>query len=286
MTTLALALVIGSAFIHASWNFLAKRVSGGVGFTWLVTLINVAAYAPVAVYVYVSQQPALGAAEVVIISVSAVLQIAYFLALQRGYRTGEFSVVYPLARGTGPMLSTVAAIALFAERPSLVALLGTGLIVTGVLILTGGFAGLRHAHSRGAIAFGLITGLIIAGYTVWDKRAVSQFHLPPLFYDWANACLRLALLSPIAAGRADDIRRHWREHRREAIGVALLSPLAYIMVLTAMTFSPVSYVAPAREISILIGTLLGTRLLAEKDARRKLVAAGVMVTGVISLAIG
>jgi drug/metabolite transporter (DMT)-like permease len=78
----------------------------------------------------------------------------------------------------------------------------------------------------------------------------------------------------------------WREHKYEAIACAVLIPLAYILVLTAMQFTPVSYVAPAREISILIGTLMGTRLLGEGDAPRRLAGAGAMVAGVVGLAIG
>src|SRR5262249_61564717 len=81
-------------------------------------------------------------------------------------------------------------------------------------------------------------------------------------------------------------RVEWRDHRAEAIGVAVLAPLSYILVLTAMQFTPVSYVAPAREISILIGTAMGTRLLAEGDVHRRLAAAAAMVVGVVVLAVG
>ena len=82
------------------------------------------------------------------------------------------------------------------------------------------------------------------------------------------------------------VRAEWQAHRREALVVAVLSPLAYILVLTALVFTPVSYVAPAREIGILIGVIFGARLLAEGHARRRLLAAGAMVLGIVALALG
>lgn len=286
MFALAAALVITSAFIHASWNLLAKRAAGGISFVLLITFLAAIFYAVPAFLSYRERQPQLGPAEFFIIAVSAVLQLAYFVSLQRGYRTGEFSVVYPLARGSGPMIATLAAIVLFGERPGLTGLLGVALIGLGVVILTGGIAGLRSVGDRSAIVFGLLTGVIIACYTLWDKRAVSQFNLPPIFYDWSNTALRALLLLPVAVRLKPQLKEEWRIHRREAVGVAILSPLAYILVLTALTFAPVYYVAPAREISILIGTFMGTRLLGEKDARRKLTGAAVMVAGVIALTLG
>jgi drug/metabolite transporter (DMT)-like permease len=128
--------------------------------------------------------------------------------------------------------------------------------------------------------------VIIAGYTLWDKRAVSALGIPPLLYDWCGNLGRVLILTPLALGRPGEVRRLWREHRREVLVMAVLTPLSYILVLTALVFTPVSYVAPAREISILLGTVMGARLLAEGDSARRLVAAGAMVVGVAALAIG
>ena len=97
---------------------------------------------------------------------------------------------------------------------------------------------------------------------------------------------RVVLMAPMALKRAGEIRPTWQRARREIILVALLCPLSYIMVLTAMVFTPVSYVAPAREISILVAALMGTQLLAEGDARRRLTAAAAMVAGIVCLALG
>jgi drug/metabolite transporter (DMT)-like permease len=128
--------------------------------------------------------------------------------------------------------------------------------------------------------------LFIAAYTLWDKQAVSHFGIVPLVLDWGANVGRAILLTPFALKYSDQTITEWHEHKYEAIAIAVLIPLSYILVLTAMRFTPVSYVAPAREISILIGTAMGARLLAEGDARRRLAAACAMVLGVVALAVG
>jgi drug/metabolite transporter (DMT)-like permease len=286
MTAVALGLVLTSAVIHATWNLLAKRSAGGAPFIWLVMAIGVVAYAPVALVVAVTQRPHVGGIQLVFIAGSAVLQVAYFLFLQRGYRAGDLSLVYPLARGTGPLLATAAAIVLYGERPTPIALCGVALIGVGVFILTGGPAELMRSGSRAAVAFALLTGTTIAAYTLWDKYAVSVLAVPPVLYYWADILGQMVLLTPIALRYRKGVRTEWRTHGREALGVGLLSPLSYILVLTALVFSRVSYVAPAREVSILLGAILGSRLLTEGREARRLAAAGTIMLGVVALAVG
>jgi uncharacterized membrane protein len=127
---------------------------------------------------------------------------------------------------------------------------------------------------------------MIAAYTLWDKYAVSALLIPPILLIWANNLVRAVLLSPIAVRSWGTVRAEWRAHRTEALGVAVFGPLSYILILTAMVFSPVSYIAPAREISILFGTALGLRLLAEEQAARRMVGGTAVVLGVVALALG
>jgi drug/metabolite transporter (DMT)-like permease len=286
VTGLALAMVLASAVFHAVWNLFAKQARGGVAFVWMADCCSIALFAPVAALVLLLDParfdgPALG-----FIAGSALLHLTYFVLLQRGYGAGDLSLVYPLARGTGPMLSTTFAVLLFGERPTPVALAGAALVGVGVFVLTGGPAVLGQPAFRGAVAYGLLTGLLIAGYTLWDKQAVSTFAVAPILLYYGGTVLRVALLAPYGLRRRPAIRDLWARHRGQVLGVALLSPLSYFLVLTALVFTPVSYVAPAREISILLGTLLGARLLAEGQGARRLAAAAVMVLGVVALAVG
>jgi uncharacterized membrane protein len=286
MTGWALILILTAAVTHATWNFLNKHAGGHATFTWLVALLSALLYAPATVTVIAVWRIEIGLVTVGIMAGSAALHTAYFVLLNQGYRVGDLSLVYPLARGTGPLLSSVAAIILLGERPSLTAVAGALSIIAGALVLTTNFSQLRQSGAQDAMLYAAITGLFIAAYTLWDKQAVSHFGIAPLVLDWGANVGRAMFLTPVALKYADQAVAEWREHKYEAISCAVLIPLAYILVLTAMSFTPVSYVAPAREISILIGTIMGTRLLGEGDAPRRLAGACAMVLGVVGLAVG
>jgi drug/metabolite transporter (DMT)-like permease len=287
MTLLALGLVLISAVCHATWNYLAKRIGGGgVPFIWLIAAGAALLYAPIGIAVWLIERPVMGVGQFAFIVGSAVIHLVYFVLLTRGYRTGDLSMVYPLARGTGPLLSTLGAILLLGERPLPVALVGAVLIAASIIILTGNPYRLWQARTDGGIGYALLTGLTIAVYTLWDKQAVTLMLIPPLMFDWLSNVTRAVLLYPYVRGQWDKVQHHWQHHRREVMGVALLSSLSYILVLTALTFSPVTYIAPAREMSIVIGAYLGSRLLAEQESRRRSAAAVVMMLGVMALALG
>ena len=288
MTAFALALVLVAAVLHATWNLCAKRAGGGLPFVWLVSVVICACYVPVLIGYWAWRRPVLLWTDVAWICGSGVLKAASSLCLQRGYRTGDFSLIYPLARGTGPLLSTLAAIVILHERPSVLAIAGGIVIIAAVFFLTGGTRLLHQdrAHLRNAIKYGLITGVLIASYTIWDRRGVHALAIPPVVYDGGTAFTVLVLVTPFAIPRWTEVTRHWREHQRYIFGMALLSPVAYVLVLTAMTFTPVSYVAPAREVSIVIGAFIGARYLKEADGRRRIGAALAMAAGVIALALG
>jgi drug/metabolite transporter (DMT)-like permease len=286
VTFLALSLVLCSAVLHAIWNLAAKRSGGGLTFIWLFTAASTIIYAPIALIAAVIIRPTLGLVELGFIVGSAALHVVYFHFLQRGYQLGDLSLVYPLARGTGPVLATTAAVLFLGEQPTPLALGGAVLIAVSVFVLTSSGGWRAVASARTAVGYGLLTGAVIAAYTLWDKYAVSTLLIAPLIYDWLSSLSRAVILSPVAVRHRSRIGHEWRSHWRPVLIVAVLSPLAYLLVLTALVFTPVSYVAPAREISILFGTILGARLLAEGDPTRRLLAASGMVAGVIALALG
>jgi drug/metabolite transporter (DMT)-like permease len=285
MTLFALILVLTAAFIHAGWNLLAKRARGGIAFLWLVDLVTSIIYAPLAAFIIYSDAPRLDGTVLFFILGSSAIHLGYFFLLLRGYQVGDLSLVYPLARGTGPVLSAAAAVIFLGERPTPLAIAGSILIAIGVFALT--FGGDATRGSAGiAIAYGVVTGIFIAGYTLWDKYAVSVILVAPVLMDWGRSVALCVGLTPVAALRWNEVRMHWSKHRLEALGIGIGSSLSYILILTTMVFTPVSYIAPAREISILIGTVMGARLLAEGDTARRLAAASAMVLGVLALAIG
>jgi len=288
LSPLALALVLASAVLHASWNLVAKRAGGatrGPAFVFSFSLLTTLIYAPFAIAQGGLRVPELGAAAAWAVVGSAVLHVGYFLALQRGYRVGDLSVVYPLARGGGPALATLGAIAWLGERPSALALTGTALVVLGAAVLATGRPP-PGARLGPALRWGAVTAAFIASYTLWDARAVTHVGVPPLLFLWWSELVRTVLLLPLALVRRSEVVHVWRHHRRAVTAVATLTPLAYLLVLTAFTLAPVSLVAPAREVSVLIGAWLGITVLGEGGRRRRLIAAATMVLGVALLTRG
>ena len=288
MTAVALGLVLFSAFVHASWNFVLKKSGGGTGLIACANLVSLLIYAPIvggAVwYVGYNFHPM----HLALMFTSGMIHTFYFLLLDRAYRSGgDLSIVYPLARSTGPLITIVVAVLLLNERPGPTAIAGALLIGASALLLTGNPFAWHKSEARHAVGFALLTGCVIAGYTIFDKASVASWLIPPLLYDWGCNFFRVFVLVPFAQRRAPGgMAKAWRERRGAVIAIALGSPLSYILVLTAMVFTPVSLVAPAREVSILFAALMGAHFLREGDLGRRVVAAIGMVLGISGLALG
>lgn len=257
---------------------------------WLCSLITTLVYAPLAIGILWYQHISLSNMQLGFMTGTAVLHTIYFLLLARGYRYGDLSLVYPLARGSGPLLTILIAVLLLHEQPTTLALVGAGLLAAGVLLLT--FDPRKSLNfsttlSKSGIAIGyaLLTGATIAGYTVWDKYAVATLLIPPIVLDWSSNLGRTVMMSPFILRDLSGVRNVWRSYRKEIIAVAVFGPMSYVLALTAMVFTPVSYVAPAREISILFAALMGTHFLKEKQGKRRIIAAMTMVAGLAMLAL-
>ena len=286
MPIVAVALLLSAAVAHATWNYVAKGAQSSFAFIFLFALCSEIVYLPLAVGVFVWTRPSLGLDALLFVGVSGLLNCLYFVLLSEGYKVGDLSVVYPLARGTGPALAVVGAIVLFGERPSALALAGAGLVVAGIVVMSWGKAS-GGAEVWRSVVFALATGACIAAYSLWDSKGVTI--VTPVLYSYGLDMARLLFLAPLAiatpSGRG-EVSAILRDQRRAIVAIGVLSPGAYILVLVAYTLAPVSYVAPAREISILFGAILGLRLLGESDAPRRLAGATAIVAGVFALALG
>lgn len=288
MTAFSVALILVAAVIHASWNVLAKRASGGAPFVWLYGVVAAVVYLPVAAWLLVRDADALTPRSFALAAVSGALHLAYALALQRGYQVADLTVVYPVARGFGPLLSTAGAILWLGERPGPLALMGAAAVVAGVFLVAGGPAmfGRHDTGARRGLRYGLLTGAFIASYTVLDAYLVKTGTLAPFLVDYLGNVLRSFILAPVIARDVPGLARQWQHHWRLAVGVGVLAPLSYVLVLWAVQLSPLSHVAPAREVSMLVAALFGARLLRERDAATRLVGAGLITAGVVALALG
>ncbi len=309
MSPTAIALVLAAAVAHASWNLFGKQAAatGAAFFIWLVAACVTIGYLPVVAVAAIATRPHLAGLNWLFLAGTGVLHSGYFLFLQLGYRLGDLSVAYPVGRGTGALLAALAGIVLLGERPGPVTGAGIIAIIVGVVAIglpgragqttdagpaadAGPVADAEPAAvpraSRTTIGFALATGAFIACYTIWDKYAVASLHTEPILQGYAGFPVMAAAFAPIVLRDRQRLAWVWRSQRRQVLGTALLSPLAYILVLVALSFTAVSVVAPAREVSVLFGVLLGRRLLGEGNLARRLAAAAAIVAGIIAVAIG
>ncbi len=285
MTTTAFALVITAAVIHASWNILAKKSGGGALFVMLGVLVVAVLYAPiVAVYVYFNP-PNYGWKEVALLVATSIVHLGYSLTLQRGYQKHDLTVVYPVARGVGPLLSSTFAIVLLGEPVTLISGGGIACIVAGIFILAGGHRIIKSptAAQLGGVGYGALTGLAIAGYTLLDGYGVKVLLMAPLVLDYFSNVIRGLFMAPMAWRHRTALAAEWHKNGRYALIIGIIAPLGYILVLYAMQTAPISSVAPMRELSMVFAAFLGAKILGEAHSGERLVGAILMALGVWGL---
>jgi drug/metabolite transporter (DMT)-like permease len=296
MSWFALALVLIAALLHAAWNVAAKKAGGNHHFVLMGALLIVVIWAPLGLWMAWSVVPGWSVREWALIFASGVTHLVYFNVLLKGYRESDLTVVYPVARGTGPLLSSLGAMLMLAEWPSAVGLAGLGAIVGGIWLIAGGPALWHKAHEaqdpvqrarvRAGIGWGALTGVLIAGYTLIDGYAVKVVLISPILVDYLGNVARIPLMLPSVWNDRAGFRAAWASQWRVALLMAVISPLAYVLVLYAAQRAPLSHVAPAREVSMLFAALIGGRLLGEADRGWRLAGAALMAAGVMALAAG
>ncbi|MEW2505009.1 EamA family transporter [Amycolatopsis sp. CA-161197] len=286
MNTTALSFVLIAAVVHAGWNLAAKRVTfGGPRFVWLYYTVSAVVLLPVTVIALLVEPERPQWTWLLAAVVTAVLHVSYGTVLQRGYAVGDLSIVYPLARGTGPLLSVLAAVLVLHEHPGVLGLIGAFLVVAGVLVISLGGSQADVKARRAGVFYGVLTGATIAAYTLWDAHSVTTLAVPPLVYFGGGALVQSVLLAPAALRDRAEVGKLWREHRKETLIVGLASPAAYLLVLYALRMAPVSLVAPARELSIVLGGLAAWFVLGERNAARRLVGSVVVLAGIVAIAV-
>ena len=259
-------------------------------FTGLVMMVF---WAPLGIWLGKDQIPGWGRTEWLLVAASAALHTLYYIVLLRGYRKADLTVVYPLARGSGPLLSSMAAIFFLGEQISALGAAGIAGVVAGVFLIAGGPGLWRASHDpvrrqriRKGMLYGVITGVFIASYTVVDGYAVKLLLMSPILLDYMGNLLRLVVLVPTVVRDMPAAGLLWRRQWKYAVFVGIISPVSYVLVLYAMQTAPLSHVAPAREISMLFAALIGGQLLGEGDRMLRLLGAAFIGAGVMALAIG
>lgn len=287
MPITSLLMVLLAAGCHASWNYFSKRSAAiGAPFLFWSSALSMLLYAPWAVWAMAQPHVPWTWTIIGFVALSGVLHLVYSFALQHGYRVADLSVVYPIARGTGPLLSSLGAFLLLGEAPGVARLAGLACVIIGILFIAtdGKFETFTRPGALAGLRWGAITGLLIACYTLVDGYEVKVLLIAPVVLDWLSNALRSAMLLPAATRQprlsAEAMKCHWRD----AWAVGVLSPLGYILVLAALQWgAPISIVAPMREISMMLVALIGMVLLKEPVGRARILGCLAMVVGVVLL---
>jgi drug/metabolite transporter (DMT)-like permease len=266
---------------------MAKRAAAaGPAFVFAYNIVACVAYAPWVLWLLVQGNLYWSWPAAICIALSGLLHLAYSLCLQRGYQVADLSVVYPVARGTGPMLSSICAFLILGEIPTKSGLIGLAAVITGIVLIStqGDWAAFKKPKGQAGVWWGTATGALIASYTVVDAYGIKSLLIAPVILNWSGNLLRFALLAPLIAGRRGRSRELMRGQWRLAIGVGLLSPLSYILVLAAFELgATVSVVAPAREMSMMVGALFGMLILRERVGPWRVIGCAVLIIGVVML---
>lgn len=278
MTPLALGLVILSAFFHATWNLFAKQSEDKILFLWWMLLIGDLLFLPL---LLLGPWPlAFPWKGWMAILASGMIHTGYYIFLGKAYERGDLSLVYPLARGSGPVIVLCLALLILGERPSFQGLFGIGCVVLGVLALHSfpwrGFSLIQVRHLPQAA----LTGLAIGLYSTVDKIGVG--YVPPLPYlFFLNLCAWLLLTPWILKTRGFTVLASGKRDLWQSSVAGGLLNLAYLLVLYAMTLAQISYIAAAREFNVVFGAILGAWWLREEYGREKVLASVIIAAGVV-----
>ena len=289
MTALSLVLVLLSAVAHSSWNLLLKRSADPETFAWCLLVTASVLLAPLGVALLWFNPVGFPGLWFVLATIG--LHVFYFNLLSRGYAQGDLSLVYPVARGMGPMLVPLLAVIILDETIKPLAIAGIAAIIGGIYTISwwGNFhqvlrSPMLFLRSAG-IRYAVLTGLTIAAYSIVDKQGVG--HVQPILYMYFLSIGTAVMLAPyilfhkgVAAVSAE-----WRANAVPITVAGLLTFAAYGLVLTAFSLSRVSYVAPAREVGIVIGVLMGVYLLKEPFGGGRLLGSGFIVGGLVLIAL-
>jgi drug/metabolite transporter (DMT)-like permease len=277
-----LVLVVCAAILHAIWNALAKRADNQFVFLWSSVSLATALLLPIGlVRLQAESAPTRG---LPFVAASIGIHALYFYALGRSYRYGDFSRVYPMARGLGVALVPLVALLLLGEQLSWLGSLGVGLVVLGIVALSVLPAPASAARGPGAgTGWALVTGLTIAAYSLVDKVGVSYLH--PMPYIALMGLGLSALLAPVVLADRAALGREWRLNWRAILVASAMNLTSYLLVLFAFRLSKVGYVVAARELSILFSAFIGSLWLGEGRLAPRLATASIVLAGVVCVAL-
>jgi drug/metabolite transporter (DMT)-like permease len=283
MPLTALGLLLVAAMMHTTWNLIVKRAKEKQVFTWCALIAGSICFSPLllANWVFpISVWP--------FVVSSALVEAIYFITLIRAYENGDFSLVYPMARGAAPAFLVLWAALFLGESPRLYGLIGIALLITGLVVVGGKtWWTLRKTSGLNTSALALALGVAccISIYTTIDGAAVR--HVNPLPYTVLVIALAAVFVTPVVVLRYGNraIISEWRTNWMRIVLVGVFTLLAYILVLKAYTITRVSYAGAVREISVVFAAFVGWRWLGEDFGLIRLAGSVLLFAGIFVIAL-
>ncbi len=292
MTPANLLLILGSACIHVVAHVALKRSPNRAAFVWWMMLWGTLLFTPLVFTAWPAVPPLVW----LVMLLSAGFEALYFASIARAYQTGDLSIVYPLARGTAPSLLLVWAVLFLREQPTPAGAAGIGLIAAGLYLINlprvGAWLAPLRALGHAGPRWALTAGLCISLYTVLDRFAFRTLGPTattwPVLYTYLITAFTLVLLTPwtLRTVGLAGLRHEWRASRGWAVVSGFTNLAAYAVVLTAIRAgTPASYAGAVREISVVLGAVVGVVLLKEAGTRMRLVGSACVAGGVAVIAL-
>ena len=290
MDAFVIALVLVSAGLHVAWNVRLKTAGDPLRAATVGLLAASIGIVPAGIAAWwLDGQLPLPVEGIVLALISGVIEAVYFVLLAAAYRRGDLSVVYPIARGTAPLLAVAVGVGLFGERLGVAGSIGVALLLVGFLALQRPWQAVRGHGLDPSVAFALATGVSIATYTAIDRLGTRL--IDPVTYAailWVTGALILVVWIRFVAG--GNLFAGGREQIRYAAIGGWLTLAAYLLILWALSIAPLSGVAPLRESAAVFAAAWGSVRLGEAvdrgDLVRRIGASALIVAGAILLAIG
>jgi uncharacterized membrane protein len=286
-----IALVLVSAGLHVAWNVRLKTAGDPLRAATVGLLAASVGIVPAGIVAWwLAGQPALPAEGIALALVSGVIEAVYFVLLSAAYRRGDLSVVYPIARGTAPLLAVAIGVGLLGERLGVAGSIGVALLLVGFLLLQRPWQAVRGHGLDPSVMFAFATGVSIATYTAVDRVGTRLIH--PVTYAailWVTGAVLLVVWIRFVA-RGGSVFSGGREQLRSAAIGGWLTLGAYMLVLWALSVAPMSGVAPLRESASVFAAAWGSVRLGEAidrgDTVRRVGASSLIVGGALLLALG
>jgi len=288
MSPVALALLVAAAVLHTGWNLLVKRARQRLVFTWWSLAVGAVAFLPL----LLASVP-IPARIWPYAMASALLEGVYFGALAAAYAEGDFSLVYPVARGAAPAFLALWSVLFLGQRLRPAGLVGLAVIVAGLFVIGGGALSTRSRAdgggevpvSRASIGLALLTALAISAYSAIDAAAIRI--LRPAPYTALVFALSTLVAAPLVVQRFGwgAVGEEWRASWPRIALVGFLSGVAYMLVLAAYAIAPVAYAGAVREVSVVLAALAGWLFLKEGFGARRTAGAALVLAGIAILAV-